>query len=530
MKLGSGSTSSSGKTHLGRYRSLAPGSQVDEDLFGNQKPGRLDKQEKSAREAKDCSQKNKKGETFQIVTKDLIRNLRIPQRDRSRESLFLPPAEFERITSRMLLKEDREALKQAYQRKKEEQRKAADERKHRIHEADLSRKQNQPLTDLEIEAQERAQHLVEQSNALRMEQEDEIKQLNQLILGAKCQATCDAQIQEKKQIQKEWAEEERRLDNMMEVERRKALETLDKIEGLRRQQRIKGRQEIYDQIQLRLEERELMEEVKKRESWQIREDQERMNLEDFKALEKKRMEQQLLQEEIKRINAETMRAKKWRMEEEKLADMRAKEYIKKKQEREAEYEAEQRRMKKEKQLEIARLRAQQEKDRDYKAEQDELRARRNQEAAEREWRRKERERAAQKAQLEALLRSAHAEQVQYKERNLSVEAGREKAEFERLLKVQQEAIVKEEVQKERQRQKVQQHAQAIQQQMKEREISILAKRKETFKEAERLKEEARQRRVRLDEIKQKKLQELKATGLCEKYCRQLERKVQNCES
>lgn len=62
---------------------------------------------------------------------------------------------------------------------------------------------------------------------------------SQLILGAKCQATRDAQIQEKMQIQKEWAEEERRLDSMMEVDRRKALETLDKIEGLRRQQRVK---------------------------------------------------------------------------------------------------------------------------------------------------------------------------------------------------------------------------------------------------------------------------------------------------
>lgn len=62
--------------------------------------------------------------------------------------------------------------------------KAAEERKHRIHEADLSRKQNQPLTELEIEARERAQRLVERSNALRMEQEDEIKQLNQV--GRKC--------------------------------------------------------------------------------------------------------------------------------------------------------------------------------------------------------------------------------------------------------------------------------------------------------------------------------------------------------
>lgn len=64
----------------------------------------------------------------------------------------------------------------------------------------------------------------------------------QLILGAQCQATRDAQIQEKKQIQTELTEEEKRLDAMMEVERRRALETVDKIDELRKQQRIRWMQ------------------------------------------------------------------------------------------------------------------------------------------------------------------------------------------------------------------------------------------------------------------------------------------------
>lgn len=42
--------------------------------------------------------------------------------------------------------------------------------------------------------------------------------------------------------------------------------------------------------------------------------------------------------------------------------------------------------------------------------------------------------AAKKAQEEAMLRAARLEQVQRKEQLLSMEAGREKAEFERVLK------------------------------------------------------------------------------------------------
>lgn len=61
----------------------------------------------------------------------------------------------------------------------------------------------------------------------------------QLILDAQCQATRDAQIQEKKQIQGELAEEEKRLDAMMEAERHKALETERQIDELRKQQRIR---------------------------------------------------------------------------------------------------------------------------------------------------------------------------------------------------------------------------------------------------------------------------------------------------
>lgn len=62
---------------------------------------------------------------------------------------------------------------------------------------------------------------------------------HQLILGTQCQATCDAQIEEKEQIKVELAEEEKRLDSLMEKERRKALESLEKMEELRKQQLIR---------------------------------------------------------------------------------------------------------------------------------------------------------------------------------------------------------------------------------------------------------------------------------------------------
>ncbi|KAM7399561.1 hypothetical protein PAMP_018826 [Pampus punctatissimus] len=525
MRVGSSSTTSRNSCFTRRYRTRAPTSEVDECLFGSTRP--LDRCANSAPMTREPPPNNQHGKTVQIITKDLIRNLRVPYKDPSGESIILPSATFEQITStsRILTKEEREAMRAAYQRKKDEEIKAAEDRKRQIFEADLSHKKNPVLTELEIEARDRAERLLERANALRMESEDEVKKLNKLILGAQCQATRDAQIQEKKQIQTELTEEEKRLDAMMEVERRKAVETAEQIDELHKQQRISGMQQIYNQIQQRLEEKQFQDEIKEQERHQIREKQEKMNLDDLKALEKKKEQQQRLQQEIIRINSETVRAKEQRREEEKLADMRDMEYIKNKLEREAEYEAQQRQTKKEKELEIARLRARLHKAKDYKADQDELRARRNQEIADREWRRKEKELAAKKAQEQAKLKAARVEQLLCKEHFLSIEAGREKAEFERVLKVQQEAIIKQKEEEEKLRQKALHHSEAIRQQVKERELMTVAKRREIFKEADTLGKEARQRRMRLDEIKEKKLKELKATGISEKYISEVERKA-----
>lgn len=58
--------------------------------------------------------------------------------------------------------------------------KAAEERKRQIYEADLLRKENPALTELELEARDRAQYLVERTNTLRLEREEEIQKLNKV--------------------------------------------------------------------------------------------------------------------------------------------------------------------------------------------------------------------------------------------------------------------------------------------------------------------------------------------------------------
>lgn len=56
----------------------------------------------------------------------------------------------------------------------------------------------------------------------------QVKRANRLIMSAKCHAIRDAQIAEKKQIAKDTEDEEHRLDQMMEKDRRRALRVWNK--------------------------------------------------------------------------------------------------------------------------------------------------------------------------------------------------------------------------------------------------------------------------------------------------------------
>ncbi|CAN9514666.1 unnamed protein product [Ophioblennius macclurei] len=469
----------------------------------------------------------KEGEMIQLITKDLIRSIRVPRSEPPRESTILPLAKFQQITSasRILVKGEKDALQKAYQRKREEEIKALEERKNVIYKVDESHRKNPIMTGLELEERNRAKLLVEKANALQLEQDDQIKQLNQAILEVQCQATRDVQIQDKRLNQEKMAEEERSLDAMMEVERLRGLEVERQMDEMRKQQRYKGLQQIQEQIQQRRVQRQEEEELKNQERQRFREKQEQMLQDDLRKMEKKREEQKILQEEIECINAETMQAKQHRKEQEELADQRDLDYNRRKMQREAEHEEEQKRLKVEKELELARLRAQQKRATDTKAEMDDLRARRNQEAKDREWRRNEKEQAVRKARDKAMLEASRLEQVRIKEMCLSREAGREQAEFERVLRAQKQTILKNKQEEEKQHQKAQRHMQVIQQQIQEHRVLAAETHREMLNEAARKKEEARLKQQHLDAVKEQRLNSLRATGLPEKYCKHLEKKT-----
>ncbi|EDO26548.1 predicted protein, partial [Nematostella vectensis] len=150
-----------------------------------------------------------------------------------------------------------------------------------------------------------------------------------------------------------------------------------------------------------------------------------------------------------------------------------------------------------------------ERAKDVQAEKDALRAKRNQEEAEREWRRKEREEAEKQKQTEEMLRQARENQVKNKEHFLAVQAKRDRAEFERVLRVQKEQMHKDEEAEHVSQVRRHQYADEVRQQIREKEKERVKNRNAFFEEGIKLDQEAKARRQKLDEIKRRKLHELK---------------------
>jgi len=59
--------------------------------------------------------------------------------------------------------------------------KAVDDSNIQIRQANASRKKKQALSELDAVARDTGQHMLEKANAMRMEQEDEVKKLNEVV-------------------------------------------------------------------------------------------------------------------------------------------------------------------------------------------------------------------------------------------------------------------------------------------------------------------------------------------------------------
>jgi len=543
-----------------RYRTTARSSQVDENLFGTPNKlqlitegtdrertrerkvrgryfGTSDKvqlrdggvpadadirkqaRERKAKRQRELSCDRNLKESIQLVTKDLIRNLLVPEKNRSSKPILVTCGDYMRLkdSARVLTEQERLMQMERARADKEEDMADAEGRKDALIQADRHRLKNEKLSEIEREKQEKREHLKERALRQKYEQEDEIKHFDEVILTAKCQEIRKNQIAERIKLQEEVKQEERRLDSMMEEDRQRALQVEFEAAENRRNERCLGSMKIMEQITQKEEEKLLDLDRKDQESKVHKKYMDKLCEEEEERLNMEREESQRFREELNKCTTAIMHRKQLTENEEKLLEEKVMQYQQEKAARERAYEEEQERVRIAKEMEVARLRAQQERARDQQAERDALRAKRALERDEREWRRKEVEEKRKNAEKEDQLKKDRAQQADLKDYFQAVQAQRDRSDYERVLKAQLELVEKSKWADAEKFKKRDVYADEVRAQMKEKEQRGVSDYRALVEEGVKLQEEAQIRRIRLDDIKAKKLDELRSMGVDDKY-------------
>merc|ERR1712028_324929 len=206
------------------YKMISDKSEVDETLFGQP--------------TKSTRGRPRSGEAAAYVSKEMMASLN--------DCTVIGSAELERLKEASTVKtREMEAHNASIAKAERDKTMAvAKARKDKIISMEVERKKKEAKSDLEVE---KVKHQLSRADFLVDEQRDDVKKMNQYLRYAKCAAIRDAQLEEKKALQRQDEEEEMFMDHQMEEERQHAVNLYEQREHQRHLDRIHGKEVITEQ-------------------------------------------------------------------------------------------------------------------------------------------------------------------------------------------------------------------------------------------------------------------------------------------
>ncbi|KAG7209020.1 hypothetical protein KM043_015186 [Ampulex compressa] len=470
-------------------------------------------------------------ETSKIKSRSGTRKCPSVGQDPKTYPIIMTKKEYERLLecSRIVTAEEKEAALAAAARENERSMKECMERKEAFRRIDVekSREKKTKLSEVQEEARSRTMHVLERAENMKLEEEEEMQICNRLILATKCRAIRDAQVAEKKLIEKELADEEKRLNDMMENERRLAIK-----EDLRKEQEEAAKKQAFanilkEQIEENEEQRFMEFERKQEESRLINLNNNAWQQEELEKARKKEAENARIRRELAEGNEQLKHFKAMEEEENRIIDQRIQEYQRLKNERAARLAEERRLENLKREQERTRLVARAVQDQDLQARIDEINAARIQEEVEREWRRREKEEALKRAEAQRALMTEREEQIKSKRLIQAIELEREKRESEEIVRLQKESVCREKKEIEQKQQVALKHRAEILKQVNERERERIQTRQRIFEEGLAIRMETEMRKKKLREAIERKCQEMKDNKVPEMYINEVKRMIDN---
>ncbi|XP_018342379.1 PREDICTED: cilia- and flagella-associated protein 45-like [Trachymyrmex septentrionalis] len=433
--------------------------------------------------------------------------------------------------SRVITKEERQTAVETAEKEREKLTKESLARKQAIRVMDMKKdREKDPRTkEIEEEAKKRTMHILERAYNMRLEQEEEIQKCNRIILQTKCRAIRDAQIAEKKLMGQELLEEEKRLNDMIEEERRWAIKEESRKEEEKAAKRLRFAKILQEQIIENEEQRIIEFERKQEESRLINLNNIAWQQDEIEKLRNKEAENAKVRQEIAEGNEQLKHFKAMEEEENRIIDLRIQNYHRLKEEREARKAEEQKLERLKKERERTRMAMRTVQAYELQAQIDEINAARVQEEVEREWRRKEKEEALKKLEALRILQKEREVQVNNKRIMQAIEIERERREFERIVRVQQASFSKEKKELEQKQQQALIHRSEILKQVNEKERERIAQRQKMFEEGLAIRTETAMRKKKLQDAMERKCQEMRENKVPDIYINEVKRMIETIQ-
>ncbi|XP_063237112.1 cilia- and flagella-associated protein 45-like [Bacillus rossius redtenbacheri] len=466
-------------------------------------------------------------EVIRLITQDQIRKLTVRRQEPIVHPIVIDKQDLQELKKQSTVITVKDRLEQLEKEEAEKNRmmRESDARKEELRRHIKLRETGTKLAEVDLEAKKRAEHLLQRAFELRQEQEDEVKDANRVILGTKCHAIRDAQIAEKKLIRDELEREERRLDDMMEQERQRALREQRGRGESDEQRRKLYVQNILEQINEHELERLQQADRIREEAWLANKAQGLMMQQELEEQARKAEQQRKVREELRQINEQLQHFRQLEEEEERIEELKVQQYMRQKAEREAAREEELKLQRLAREREIGRLRMLQQRQQDLQAEMDNVNAQRIQDEVEREWRRKEKQAVQKRRRQEEEMKASREAQIRDRRHMQALENAALRKEHESVLKVQREELGRFRAEEEARRKGTERYRADILRQIREKERGRIEQRREVFALGEAIKAEEREHKQRTQQVVRRKVDELRMHKVPEKYVKEIEKRL-----
>ena len=352
---------------------------------------------------------------------------------------------------------------------------------------------------------------------------DVVKAFDHLCRRAKAATIWDRQLDERKIMEGMYTNKERRLDEMMELERLKEIKFIEEREQILKGYKKEGQKAIIDQIYNNDKERNKKREAVEREKILMFKQIERLKEEEKQMAIRKKLEAEAKIKEC--MDAQKILAlnKKKKLLEEKEEDLKIQKFNLEKIAREEKIIEEKKRLAIQKEKEIQALREKQEKQKDKLDEINEIKAKRATLEAEYKEKLREKEELLKKEKMVKEMRECNDKMLLLKKKLSEKEIEKDKEMMEKIKLENQREEEEEKIRKKIKIEKMLANKSELEKQIVDKEEKEKIKKIKELEEGKKIKKEQDKYLLSLEEIRKQKIQELKDLNIKDAYILPLEK-------